>query len=95
MPQFDYRQEARIITTETCEFTITADTREEADRIAAAMTGYDINEDITGVTICNIFTDCNSNQLISPDQNGGKPTVGIYRGDDDKLLATNVKPRTE
>lgn len=58
MPQYDYRQQARIITTETCEFTITADTREDADRIAAAMTGYDIHEDMTGVTVRNITIDC-------------------------------------
>lgn len=93
MPQYDYRQEARIITTETCEFTITAASQEEADRIAATMTGYDINEDMNGVTIRNTTTDCNSNQLIPPGQNGGRPTVEIYReGDNDQPLATN-RPR--
>lgn len=93
MPQYDYRQEARIITTEICEFTITAASQEEADRIAATMTGYDIHGDRNGVTIRNTTTDCNSNQLIPPDQNGGRPTVEIYReGDNDQPLATN-RPR--
>lgn len=92
MPQYDYRQQARIITTETCEFTITADTREDADRIAATMTGYDINEDQNGVTIRNTTTDCNSNRLIQPEENGGQPTIQIYREDDDELLATNAEP---
>lgn len=91
MPQYDYRQEARIITTETCEFTITAASQEEADRIAATMTDYDISEDMNGVTIRNTTTDCNSNQLIPPDQNGGRPTIEIYReDDDDQPLATNL-----
>lgn len=91
MPQYDYRQEARIITTETCEFTITAASQEEADRIAATMTGYDISEDMDGVTIRNTTTDCNSNQLIQPEENGGQPTIEIYReDDDDQPLATNL-----
>lgn len=91
MPQYDYRQEARIITTETCEFTIIAASQEEADRIAATMTGYDISEDMDGVTIRNTTTDCNSNQLIQPEENAGQPTIEIYReDDDDQPLATNL-----
>lgn len=91
MPQYDYRQEARIITTETCEFTITAASQEEADRIATTMTGYDISEDMDGVTIRNATTDCNSNRLIPPEENGGRATLEIFRDDPEELLFTNME----
>ena len=88
MTKFNYRQEARIITTETTEFTIEADTQEEADRIAASMTGYDLAEG-DGVTLGNTGIDYNSNCLIQADQNGGRATLEIYRDDPEKLLFSN------
>ena len=89
MPRFNYRQEAKIITSETSEFSIEANTQEEADRIARTMTGYDIAEG-NGVTLGNTTTDCNSNQLIPPGQNSGVPTLQLFNDDTDELLADNI-----
>ncbi len=89
MSQFNYRQAAKIITWETSEFSIEADTQEEADRIARTITRYDIAER-NGVTLGNTTTDCNSNQLIPPEQNGGGPTLQLFNDDTNELLADNI-----
>ncbi|MBS1439878.1 MAG: hypothetical protein HP006_06860 [Alistipes sp.] len=89
MSQFNYRQAAKIITWETSEFSIEADTQEEADRIARTITRYDIAER-NGVTLGNTTTDCNSNQLIPPEQNGGVPTLQLFNDDTNELLADNI-----
>lgn len=90
MPKFNYRQEAKIITWETAEFSIDADTQEEADRIASSMTDYDIAES-DYLTLGNTSYDCNSIQLIVPEQNGGAPTLKVFRDDDDMPLVTNAE----
>ncbi len=89
MSQFNYRQAAKIITWETSEFSIEADTQEEADRIARTITRYNIAER-NGVTLGNTTTDCNSNQLIPPEQNGGVPTLQLFNDDTNELLADNI-----
>ena len=89
MSQFNYRQAAKIITWETSEFSIEADTQEEADRIARTITRYNIAER-NGVTLGNTTTDCNSNQLIPPEQNGGEPTLQLFNDDTNELLADNI-----
>ena len=82
MPKFEYYRKAKVITWECVHFSVEAATQKAADLIAKAQTEY---------TIGNTETDCGSCNLIPFDQNGGRPTVEIYReGDNDQPLATNL-----
>lgn len=99
MPIYKFYQDVLCTSWERRHFTVTAQNQEEADMIAAQCKDTPLCFDPDaepGETVYCVFEDETLLETVEPlpiTDNHGKPTIEVYRSNDDLFIADNYKNR--
>lgn len=88
METFNYYQKKKIIVWEETQFTIEANSQEEADNQINNQSSYDI-DNMTGILIGGSEILHDTSKRISMEDNGGFSTIEIYSVEQGALIAAN------